>query len=65
MVFVILQGAGGAADILTAALKYTADESSNDDATAEQIPQISEDICKKVLQNTKTKWPTEKVNLIN
>ena len=65
MIFVILQGAGGAADILTAALKYTADESSNDEVTAEQIPQISEDIRKKVLQNTKTKWPTEKVNLLN
>ena len=65
VVFVILQGAGGAADILTAAIKYTADESSNDEATAEQIPQISEDIRKKVLQNTKTKWPTEKVNLLN
>ena len=34
MVFVILQGAGGAADILTAALKYIADESSNDEVTA-------------------------------
>ena len=65
VVFVILQGAGGAADILTAAIKYTADESSNDEVTAEQIPQISEDIRKKVLQNTKTKWPTEKVNLLN